>query len=51
MATTSASTQERPPDSAGRAVPHLDVRVIPRYAGDMDDPRGGVRYVIPSRGN
>jgi len=25
--------------------------VIPRYDGDMDDPRGGVRHVIPARGN
>jgi diadenosine tetraphosphate (Ap4A) HIT family hydrolase len=37
--------------AAGQTVPHLHVHVIPRYAGDMDDPRGGVRYVIPSRGN
>jgi hypothetical protein len=25
--------------------------VIPRYAGDMADPRGGVRHVIPEKGN
>jgi superfamily II DNA or RNA helicase/diadenosine tetraphosphate (Ap4A) HIT family hydrolase len=37
--------------AAGQTVPHLHVHVIPRYAGDMDDPRGGVRHVIPSRGN
>ncbi len=30
---------------------HLHVHVIPRYRGDMDDPRGGVRHVIPSKGN
>jgi diadenosine tetraphosphate (Ap4A) HIT family hydrolase len=30
---------------------HLHVHVIPRYRGDMDDPRGGVRHVIPGRGN
>jgi hypothetical protein len=28
-------------------VPHVHVHVIPRYAGDMPDPRGGVRHVIP----
>jgi diadenosine tetraphosphate (Ap4A) HIT family hydrolase len=36
---------------AGQTVPHLHVHVIPRYRGDMDDPRGGVRHVIPSKGN
>jgi len=37
--------------AAGQTVMHLHVHVIPRYLGDMDDPRGGVRHVIPSRGN
>jgi diadenosine tetraphosphate (Ap4A) HIT family hydrolase len=30
---------------------HLHVHVIPRYAGDVPDPRGGVRYVIPAKAN
>jgi diadenosine tetraphosphate (Ap4A) HIT family hydrolase len=30
---------------------HLHVHVIPRYDGDMEDPRGGVRHVIPAKGN
>ena len=34
---------------AGQTVPHLHVHLIPRYAGDMSDPRGGVRWVIPAR--
>lgn len=37
--------------AAGQTVMHLHVHVIPRWTGDMDDPRGGVRHVIPSRGN
>lgn len=36
---------------AGQTVMHLHVHVIPRYPGDVEDPRGGVRHVIPSRGN
>jgi len=37
--------------AAGQTVPHLHVHVIPRYEGDSDDPRGGVRHVLPDRGN
>jgi diadenosine tetraphosphate (Ap4A) HIT family hydrolase len=37
--------------AAGQTVMHLHVHVIPRFVGDMDDPRGGVRHVIPSKGN
>lgn len=37
--------------TAGQTVPHLHVHVIPRYPGDLPDPRGGVRHVIPARGN
>jgi diadenosine tetraphosphate (Ap4A) HIT family hydrolase len=32
-------------------VMHLHVHLIPRFAGDVDDPRGGVRWVVPERGN
>lgn len=35
--------------AAGQTVPHLHIHLIPRYAGDQDDPRGGVRWVIPSK--
>jgi superfamily II DNA or RNA helicase/diadenosine tetraphosphate (Ap4A) HIT family hydrolase/SOS-response transcriptional repressor LexA len=38
-------------EAAGQTLTQLHVHVIPRYRGDMDDPRGGVRHVIPSRGN
>lgn len=34
-------------EAAGQTVMHLHVHVIPRYRGDMHDPRGGVRGVIP----
>jgi diadenosine tetraphosphate (Ap4A) HIT family hydrolase len=37
--------------AAGQTVDHLHVHVIPRYQGDVPDPTGGVRNVIPSRGN
>jgi len=33
--------------AAGQSVPHTHIHLIPRYAGDVDDPRGGVRSVIP----
>lgn len=36
---------------AGRTIHHLHWHVIPRYHGDMPDPRGGVRHVIPQKGN
>ena len=36
-------------ESAGQSVPHLHVHLIPRYIGDMENPRGGVRGVIPSK--
>ena len=34
---------------AGQTVPHLHVHLIPRYKGDMPDPRGGVRWIIPDK--
>ena len=35
---------------AGQTIDHVHIHVIPRYAGDMDDPTGGVRHVIPEKG-
>ena len=35
--------------SAGQTVPHCHIHIIPRYDGDVEDPRGGVRGVIPSK--
>jgi len=35
--------------AAGQSVPHTHIHLIPRYFGDVEDPRGGVRSVIPSK--
>jgi diadenosine tetraphosphate (Ap4A) HIT family hydrolase len=37
--------------AAGQTVMHAHVHVIPRFVGDVEDPRGGVRHVIPGMGN
>ena len=36
--------------AAGQTVFHFHCHVIPRYKGDMDDPRGGVRHCIQGKG-
>lgn len=35
--------------TAGQTVLHLHIHLIPRYAGDLPDPRGGVRWVMPDK--
>ncbi|MDT8420692.1 MAG: HIT family protein [Desulfuromonadales bacterium] len=35
--------------AAGQTVMHLHIHLIPRYAGDADDPRGGVRWIMPDK--
>ena len=35
--------------AAGQTVPHLHIHLIPRFHGDMPDPRGGVRWVIADK--
>jgi len=35
--------------AAGQTVPHLHIHLIPRFKGDQDDPRGGVRWIIPEK--
>lgn len=51
---------DRPPDgfnigmnaglSAGQTVMHLHVHLIPRWTGDVPNPRGGVRHLMPGKG-
>lgn len=36
-------------EPAGQTVMHVHVHLIPRYVGDVADPRGGVRGVIPAK--
>jgi len=36
---------------AGRSIDHLHVIILPRYKDDVEDPRGGIRNVIPGRAN
>ena len=35
--------------AAGQTVMHLHMHLIPRYAGDTADPRGGVRWIMPEK--
>lgn len=37
--------------AGGETIGHLHIHVIPRRFGDVPDPTGGIRHVIPGRGN
>lgn len=37
--------------AAGQTVFHFHCHVIPRYTGDMENPRGGVRHCVAGKGN
>jgi diadenosine tetraphosphate (Ap4A) HIT family hydrolase len=36
--------------AAGRTINHLHIHIIPRYVGDVENPVGGIRNIIPGRG-
>lgn len=35
---------------AGQTVHHVHQHLIPRYKGDVANPRGGIRHIIPGKG-
>ena len=35
--------------AAGQTIAHAHVHVIPRRKGDVPDPRGGIRWIIPQK--
>jgi diadenosine tetraphosphate (Ap4A) HIT family hydrolase len=36
-------------EQAGQTIPHVHIHLIPRYSGDIENPVGGVRGVIPDK--
>ncbi|WP_242094343.1 HIT family protein [Aestuariivivens sediminicola] len=37
-------------EAAGQTVMHFHCHMIPRYIGDMDNPRGGIRHCVSGKG-
>ncbi len=35
--------------ASGQTILHLHIHLIPRYKGDMPDPRGGIRWIFPEK--
>lgn len=35
--------------AGGQTIDHCHLHVIPRFSGDVEDPRGGIRGVIPDK--
>lgn len=38
-------------EAAGRTIHHLHIHIMPRYWGDEDNPRGGIRKALPGKGD
>ena len=38
-------------EAAGQSIKHLHVHIIPRYKGDVEDPKGGVRWILKNKAN
>ncbi len=38
-------------EAAGQSVLHAHIHIIPRYVGDVPNPRGGIRNIMPGKGN
>ena len=36
-------------EAAGQTVAHAHLHMIPRYRADVPDPRGGIRWIIPTK--
>ena len=35
--------------AAGQTVSHINMHLIPRFKGDVSEPRGGVRWIFPEK--